>query len=479
MVDDNETVIDFLPYQKAWMNDKSRFKAGMMTRRGGKTFGTVGETVEDSIDSLINKSKTRWTILSRSEGTAKEAIDEVAKPMTEAFYEVYGGLAKQGRPEFTEEDFVVPAHTKELIQNGEVHEVHVEAATYKAQEVRFPNKSRITAISASPDAARGFGGNLILDEFAFHNDSRRIWASAFPVAARGNHKVRVISTPNGKGNKFYELMTTPDNRFSKHTVDIYEAVKQGLEVDIEELRAAINDEDTWAQEFELKWMDAASAWLPYELISSCEDVRAGHPALYRGGICYVGVDIAARNDLFVIWVVELVDGQLVTREIIAEKRITFAKQDELLADVFRRYRVARCCIDQTGMGEKPVEDAKRNHGADRVEGVLFTAPAKLDLATGFKERFQDRTFLIPEGKPILRADLHAISSATGKTGVRRLVAGGDTDGHADRFWAGALACEAANSEYQPLLYRPVPPGGGRDVERLIKLTAGFKRNGVW
>lgn len=475
-----DKVINFLPYQKAWINDDSRFKIGMFTRRGGKTFGTCGEAVDDCIKAEIDRNKTRWTILSRSEGTAKEAIEEAVKPMTKAFYEVYGKLAKRGRPEFSEEDFHVPAHKRDVVQNGTAVQIDVPEATYKAQEVRFPGGSRITAISASPDAARGFGGNLILDEFAFHADSRRIWASAFPVIIRNNNKLRVISTPNGKGNKFHELMTTADNGFSKHHVDIYEAVKQGLDVDIEQLRKALNDEDAWGQEFELKWMDAASSWLPYDLISSCEDALAGHPSLYRGGICYVGVDIAARNDLFVIWVAELVDGQLITREIIAEKRISFAQQDALLADVFRRYRVVRCRMDQTGMGEKPVEDAKRNHGEDRVEGVLFSAPSKLDLATALKEGMEDRTFLIPEGNPTLRADLHSIKSVTGPTGIRRLVADGDTDGHADRFWAGALCASAAETGYQPYLYRPVPPGGGRDVQRPVKITAGFRAHkGAW
>lgn len=475
-----ERVINFLPYQKAWINDDARFKIGSITRRGGKTFGTCGEAVDDCIMAEMDKRKTRWTILSRSEGTAKEAIEEAVKPMTKAYYEVYSTLAKAGQPEFSEEDFVVPAHTKTIRQLGQDFEVHVEEATYKAQEVRFPNGSRITAISASPDAARGFGGNLILDEFAFHQDSRRIWAAAFPVAARGNHKIRIISTPNGKGNMFHNIMTTPNNGWSKHFVDIYEAVKQGLDANPEELRAALNDEDTWNQEFLLQWADAAASWLTYELISSCEDVRAGHPSLYRGGPCFIGVDIAARNDLYVIWVLELVDGILVTREVIAERRIKFSRQDELLADVFRRYRVVRCCMDQTGMGEKPVEDAQTAYGEDRVQGVIFGVGSKLDLATGLKETMEERGALIPEGDPVLRADLHAIKSVTGATGVRRLVADGDTDGHADRFWAMALAVEAAETEYQPFAYRPVPPGGGRDVQRPVKLTAGFRaRKGVW
>jgi len=458
-----QPVITFLPYQKAWISDAARFKIGMFTRRGGKTFGSCGEIVDDCIQAEMQRRKVRWTILSRSEATAKEALEDALKPITRGYYAVYNELARQGAPEFGEGEFYAP----EL------------DARYKTHEVRFPGGSRVTALSASPDAARGFGGNLLLDEFAFHQDSRRIWASAFPVAARGGHKIRVISTPNGKGNKFYELMTAEDNTWSKHTVDIYQAVAEGLDVDIDELRAGIADEDAWAQEFELHWMDEATSWLDYELISGCESEAAGEPGHYQGGPCFVGVDIAARNDLFVIWVLEQVGDVLWTREIIARRRATFAEQDHLLADVFARYRVVRCAMDQTGMGEKVVEDAKRTHGESRVDGVMFTSAAKLDMATGLKDRMQDRRIRIPAGDPRLRADLHAIKSQVGATGIRRLVADGETDGHADRFWAGALAVASAQVDYQPFDYRPVTRGA-RDVDRPVRATAGFGAGrGVW
>jgi len=430
-------VITFLPYQKAWLQDQSRFKIGMFTRRGGKTFGACGEIADDCFQAEVARRKVRWTILSRSESTAKEAMEDALKPIVKGFYAAYNEIAKFSAPEFGEGEF----YSQEL------------DATYKTHEVRFPGGSRVTALSASPDAARGFGGNLLLDEFAFHRDSRRIWGSAFPVAARGGHKIRVISTPNGKGNKFFELMTTDDPTWSKHHVDIYQAVKQGLDVDIEELRRGMADEDAWAQEFELQWLDEASSWLSYDLIASCEDRLAGMPGKYTAGPCYLGIDIAARNDLFVIWVLEKVGGQLIAREMIAAKRITFAEQDRLLDELMERYDVVRVCIDQTGMGEKPVEDAIRRYGPSRVEGVLFTAPRKLDMATLLKERMQDRSVLIPSGDRVLRADLHAVKSRVGPTGIRRLIADGETDGHADRFWALALAVTAAEGPEMEYGYR--------------------------
>lgn len=441
-------VIRFYPYQRRWIADRSRFKIGMMSRQIGKTFSTCGECVDDAFEAWKEDRRTRWVILSRGERQAAEAMTEVIKPMTRAFFEVYNTLLKGGEPEFVEDEFRAP-------------QAKGPDAVYKALEVRYPNGSRITALPANPDTARGFSANVILDEFAFHAKSREIWAALFPVVSKGGQRLRVISTPNGKGNKFFELMTAEDSVWSRHVVDIYQAVAEGLPRNVEELRQGMADPDAWAQEYELQWLDEASAWLDYDLIATCEDPAAGKPELYTGGPVYVGVDIAARNDLFVIWVLERVGARLMTREIIARRRITFAEQDDLLAQVFDRYKVIRCAMDQTGMGEKPVEDAKRRHGATRVEGVVFSAPRKLDLATLFKEAFQDRRAAIPAGDPVLRADLHAVRSVVGATGIRRLVADGETDGHADRFWAGALATAAATAEPEDYGYQSARVGAPR------------------
>ncbi|MFI0477415.1 terminase large subunit domain-containing protein [Paracoccus jiaweipingae] len=441
-------VVNFLPYQRAWIADKSRFKIGMFSRQTGKTFSTGGECADDCFTGWAEDRRTRWVILSRGERQAAEMMTEVIKPFTKAYYEVYNTLLKGGEPCFEETEFRAPQ------DKG-------PDAVYKALEVAFPNGSRITALPANPDTARGFSANVILDEFAFHAKSREIWAALFPVISKGRQKLRVISTPNGKGNKFYELMTAEDSVWSRHTVDIYEAVRQGLDRDIDMLRAGMADEDAWAQEYELKWLDEASSWLDYDLISTVESPDAGRPDGYQGGLCFVGVDIAARNDLFVIWVMELVGDVLWTREIIARRRISFAEQDALLDEVMRKYRVVRVRMDQTGMGEKPVEDAQRRHGALRVEGVLFSAASKLDMATTMKERFQDRRVRIPAGDPALRADLHSIKSQVGVTGTRRLIADGDSDGHADRFWAGALAISAAEMGEASYAYDSVPAARSR------------------
>lgn len=406
------------PYQQRWLDDTSRFKIGMFARQTGKTFTTTLEIVEDVVAAEIAGRRTRWVILSRGERQAKEAMEEGIKLHLRAMNAGFESM---------ETDFRL-----------------ADATTVKALEVVTKHGSRITALPANPDTARGFSANVFLDEFAFHADSRKIWSALFPVVSKNGLKLRITSTPNGKGNKFYDLMTGEDAVWSRHSVSIHQAVADGLPRNIDELRTALADEDTWQQEYELQWLDEASAWLTWDLINSAEHDLAGLPGHYTGGPCFVGVDIGRRRDLFVIWVLEQVGDVLWTREISEHKNISFATQDALLDDVFARYAVMRCCMDQTGMGEKPVEDAQRRQGSSRVEGVLFTGPNKLTLATQGKQAFEDHKLRIPHGNQALRTDLHKLKKISGPTGSPRFVAESDASGHADRTWAAFLAVNAAS-----------------------------------
>ena len=437
MASTNNTVL--YDYQKRWLQDTSRFKVAMFARQTGKTFTTTLEIVLDCLAAEAKGEKTRWVILSRGERQAKEAMNEGVKVHLNAM-----GIA------------------------CEIMEVPFkEDTTINALEVIFPNGSKITALPANPDTARGFSANVFLDEFAFHADSREIWKALFPVISAG-WKLRVVSTPNGKGNKFYELMTDLENtEWSRHQTDIYQAVADGLPRNIEQLRKGLNDEDAWAQEFELKWLDEASSWLSFDLIDSVEHIDAGKPELYQGGSCFVGMDIAARNDLTVIWVLELVGDVYWTRELITLKRVPLREQLEELNRVMKQYQVVGGNLDHTGMGEKMVEDAQAEHGK-RIQGTLFNVSSKLKMATIGKTAFEDRKIRIPQGNSDLREDLHKLKKITGSNGIPRFTAESDNNGHADRTWACFLALTTATEAVmQPVKAHSRRPRSSK------RLTAGY------
>lgn len=411
--------IQLYGYQKRWVQDPQRFKIGLQARQTGKTFTTTLEVVDDCFEAMVNARRERWVILSRGERQAKEAMDEGVKRHAKAYSIGF--------------------------EESEFDWVSGSGVTYKALEVTLPHGSRVTALPANPDTARGFSANVMLDEFGFHQDSRAIWGALFPVISRPGLKLRVVSTPNGRNNKFAELWHGKDDGWSRHRTDIYEAVRDGLPRDIDEMRRALGDPELWAQEFECQFLDGASAWLTHEVIAAAEHEASGLRENYEGGICYVGVDIARRRDLFVIWVLELVGDVLWTREVIVRRNATFSEQDYLLDEVMRFYNVAKLKMDQTGMGEKPVEDAQRRYGSGVVEGVILSGPRGLSIATLARQKFEDRKVRTPAGDLAIRTDLRQIQKVAGPTGNPRIITPREAGGHADRAWAAFLALDAADA----------------------------------
>ncbi len=422
-----EPAVKLLIYQKEYLADHSRFVLWHAARGTRKTFTSTLYAVDDVMRVESLGKRTRWIIASAGERQSLVAM----------------AFAKQHAKAFS---LAISVETEELERRDEFGERVLDPngypVTYKVHTITFPNGSEIIAVPANPDTLRGYTGNLLLDEFAFHGDSRAIWGAVFPII-RSEYKLRIVSTGNGKGNKFYELATITDPVWSIRRTTIVDAVNAGLPFNIDEQRRALNDEDLWAQEYMLEWLDEAHAYLSYDLINGVEHAHAGDPNRYGGGICYSGEDIAVRRDLWVMWVDEIVGDVAWAREIrVLPRGSSMLEQERNRDELFGKYRIARHCMDQTGMGEKPVEDAKRRHGSLRVEGVLFTAHAKLMLATHLKQGFQDRRARIPQGDDALRADLHKIKQEQSQTGAPRFVADSDSTGHADRFWAGALAAYA-------------------------------------
>ena len=392
-----------LPYQRRYIADQSRFKIWVAARQVGKSTGVAFEAVL----LAVSRPHTSILLVSASQRQSQELLGRVS---------LWTELMKVGVDKRT------------VIKES-------------AQELRLENNSRLVSLPANPDTIRGFSGHIFLDEFAFHRDSQRIWAAVFPIATRG-FMLRVTSTPNGKQNMFYEIWAKGGDHWGRWSTGIHEAVAQGLNVDLDLLKKATPDPDTWAQEYECRFIDEATAFLTYEMIAAVESEKAGLPARADGGPFYLGADIGRKHDLTVFWVLEKVGDVLWTREIKVLSKTSFAEQDQVMDSLFKRFKPRRICMDQSGLGEKMVEDAKSRYGRTRVEGLVFTLTVKQDLAMELRRQIEDRTIRIPADREV-REDLHSISKAATASGNIRFLAKRTSDGHADRFWSLALAVHAA------------------------------------
>ena len=362
------------------------------------------------------------------------------------------------------------------VAGDEVGETVIDIDGDKIPAYRLPLASgkEIYAMTSAPRAFRSKGrpgDRAVLDEAAFVDNLGECLKAALAFLTWGG-SVRVISTHNGEGSQFNTLARAIEEGTrsgSLHTFPFMQAVAEGLYRRICRETGTVwtqAGQDAWVEEIYDTYGEGAAeeldcvpsplggSWLSWELLRGCEhdypdpvveDGRTvrGDPEGYQRGPCYIGNDIGRRRDLWVAWVIEVLGDVAWTREIVELRNRPFADHDAELDALVERYRPVRVAMDQTGMGEKPVEDAMARYGEHRVEGVILSVPRRLDLATALKERYQDRTWRAPRDKTV-RDDLHSIRTETGVTGAPRLIADDERkESHADRFWAAALAAGAA------------------------------------
>lgn len=83
-------------------------------------------------------------------------------------------------------------------------EIRITRRADSDKDAETKHVGRIKILAANPRTARGFSGDLILDEFAFHENSNAIWEAAEPIlAANPEFLCRIASTGNGRHNLFY------------------------------------------------------------------------------------------------------------------------------------------------------------------------------------------------------------------------------------------------------------------------------------
>lgn len=433
-----------LPYQRAWVDDRSRFKAGIWSRQTGKDFSSADEIVEDCLQT----AKCPWLIAAPSERQSLETLAKV-KEWTEAYK-----LAIADAIEQRESD-----HPQALL---------------KSSEIIFANGSRVVAVPGKPDTVRGFSANVLLTEFAFFEQPGLTWRAILPSITNplrgGEKKVRLISTPNGKGDMFHKIvsenyrgpgadLSTPLNpdrkmKWAVHRVTIWDAVKAGLPVDPEQLREALDDPDGWKQEFECEFLDASNVLLPYEIIALAESAEAHEfcdPAFWdvrSGNQVVLGIDFGRTNDPTVSFALERVGDIWWTREVLCERGISTPDQEKMLHKRIRR--ASRVCFDYTGPGIGLGDYLVREHGEwkpeahkfGKIELCTFTANFKREIFPKLRRAFEAPTKLRVPISIAVREDLHAMKQIV-RNGEYSYAAPRTAEGHSDRCTALALALRAA------------------------------------
>jgi len=439
----------FLPYQARWIQDHSRLKLMEKGRQIGLSWATAWAC--DERTAMAGNKHDQW-VSSRDDIQARLFIEDCKK------------WAKV--LQIAAEDLGEIAIDKEK--------------TFSAYVLEMANGKRIHSMSSNPDAQAGKRGGRVLDEFALHPDPRKLWSIAYPGITWGG-SMEIISTHRGSANFFNELVRearengNPKN-LSLHRVTLQDALDQGFLYKLQQalpkddqrqamdeaayfdfVKSGCADEESFLQEYMCQPADDNSAFLEYDLIAACEYPRGLDWQTEDGGQLYAGIDIGRKNDLTVLWLLEKLGDTLYTRAVIDLQNMRKSEQEKILYPIMARCQ--RICLDYTGLGIGWGDDAQDRFGSYRVECVTFSAKVKEALAYPVRSAMEDRRLRIPYDKQI-RADLRSVTKQTTAAGNVRFTAERTADGHADRFWALALAIEAASS---PQLATDVLSGSPRET----------------
>lgn len=435
----------FLPFQSRWIKDNSRIKLMEKSRQIGISWSTAYGTAERA--AAQGARFDEW-VSSRDDIQARLFIEDC---------KLWAGIMNLAAKDLGE--VVIDAKDK-----------------LTAYVLQFASGRRIHSMSSNPDAQAGKRGSRVLDEFALHADQRKLWAIAYPGITWGG-AMEVISTHRGSHSFFNGLIREARERgnpkkISLHRVTLQDALDQGflyklqqaLPADAEQqdmdeaayfdfVRNGCADQESFDQEYQCEPADDDVKFLEYGLIAACEysggvDWRRGLESQFQGQL-FCGVDIGRKKDLTVLWVVEKLGDVFYTRHVEHMEKMRKSAQEAILWPWFEL--CDRICIDATGLGIGWADDAQDKFGEHRVEAVNFSGAVKESLAYPLKGAMEDRTVRIPED-PVIRADLRKVQKTTTAAGNIRFVAESTDDGHADRFWALALALHAGSNPAAPIEY---------------------------
>ena len=425
----------FLPYQRAWILDNSRIKLMEKSRQIGMSWTAAYALVRRH--GLSSETRDSW-VSSRDELQAKLFIDDCKK-----FAEIL--------------DVAVADISGVAVSDGA-----------DAKSIGFANGTRIWSLSSNPDAQAGKRGARVLDEFALHPDPARLYAISYPGITWGG-SLEIISTHRGSDNFFNKLVGEARHggnpkKISLHRVTLQDALEQGF---LEKLKRRLPDghevlgmdeaayfdlvknscadEESFLQEYMCEPADDNSAFISHDILQKClyKDGENWRASAGAENFLYLGVDVGRSRDLSVFWLLEKCGDVLYTRDVRVFQDTPFSEQEAVLHSYLKLPNLRRAAIDQSGLGRQFAERAAERYGASRIEGVGFTAGVKEALAYPLRSRFEDALLRIPDDIEI-RADLRAVRKDSTASGGVRFRAARSADGHADRFWALALANRAAS-----------------------------------
>jgi len=344
----------------------------------------------------------------------------------------------------------------------------VDSKTELAFESNGPRKRISRILSVPSKAPRGKKGDIALDELAHMINDREVYRGSTALILRSRGQLTGCSTPLGRRGIFWEIASESLRQYPHHTRqivpwwlsrffcrDVPRAVAEAPDMSTAERVGSFGRQvlveqfdslplDDFQQELEALFVDESYSYFAYELILPCtsDDLELHHDfvSLPRPtGRMVAGFDVGRTRDHSELAVFEQQGERFVCRLLRRYEQTPFAEQEADLRRLLGHVPIARLSIDRSGIGMHLSE----NLAADfpQVVPEVFTNDSKERWATDFKILLQRRDITLPRDRELV-GQIHSIKRRvlpSGKVAFDAERTG--RAGHADRFWAIALACQ--------------------------------------
>lgn len=324
-------------------------------------------------------------------------------------------------------------------------------------------------ISNPSKAPRGKKGDLYLDELAHYGNDREVYKGSTALILRSRGQLTGCSSPLGRRGVFWEIARQEMRQYKAYwrqqvpwwlcsffSTDVPLAAKEALAMSTEERVRAFGTKDIqdqfdslivedFQQEFELSYCDESYSFFPYELILPCTSdeltVAQDYASLSEPkGRLIAGFDVGRKRDLSELAIFDDVDGKKQCRLLRSFDKTPFAEQEVELRRMLSMLPIARLSIDQNGLGMHLAENLRRDF--PNVVPETFTNESKETWANDFKILLQRKDVALPKDRDLV-SQIHSVKRRITPSGKAAFEVERDEvgHGHADRFWAVALACQ--------------------------------------
>lgn len=475
----------FLPYQMQWILDDAQMRLAEKSVRIGWTYADAFKNVRKRL-----RHKNRDYLFStKDQPTAIEFVSTCYK-----FAEIFNhtkSILTHGI-----EDWKVPVF-------GEDGQATKFTQDVKVGVIKFDNGSRILAFSSNPNALRAFGGDVGLDEFAFHPAAEELWASASGRITWG-YDLGVWSSHNGDDTLFYQFAQEAQagkGGWSYYRVTMPDAIELGLvekinatsgkqftrEGFLEDCKNRARLPEVFEQEYMCNPRGGTAAIVPWSAIIRCQKdyqierlhleekqileifgafttgrqtsrqasiagfLRSAFPKLFAGRMRHgLGFDVAAsgQGDLASIYIDRKNGTALRCAGLFTCRTEDWDFLQTVLFTFMRQLTAVQACGDETGLGRQICWEAT-NHFPGQFRGVNFSSE-KHDIGFTLMNQLTVAEKEFPRDQQDIGCDYFALRKTyAGKKWV--FSEGRNTfnpNSHCDIAWSGGLS-SIADKELVP------------------------------